>query len=415
MVAWLLLLAVSVRGDVKVTDVSVKPRYPWNGLVDITYSILCGETDNGKKKEFGVSFTGYDVVLEKEFPMTSLTGNGVAAPVKNGGPYTVTWNAAKDYPTINSSSFQVKIHVSKNFYMVVDLSGGPDADHYPVRYSAAPPDLDDDTCRTSKLWLRHIDAGKFLMGSPYNETGRHSYDMAQHEVTFTKSFYIGVFECTQRQWELVMGAGNNPSEYKSEDGCRPVEMVSYNAIRGAPNENRGWPQYGHTVDNSSFMGKLQAKTGLIFDLPTEAQWEYACRAGTTTALNSGKDWSEDNMREVERCGVDQNDGKGGYSTHTKVGSYLPNAWGLYDMHGNVWEPCLDRWGANTQSTLPEVDPVGPEEGSDIVGRGGSWDSGDGYGVYHWASFNRSASRNNGSPVGRGNGSGFRIACHPYSR
>ena len=108
----------------------------------------------------------------------------------------------------------------------------------------------------------------------------------------------------------------------------------------------GWPEYGHAVDEDSFMGRIRAKTGLMFDLPTEAQWEYACRAGTTTALNSGKNLlvktGEDaNLNEVGRYDSNLNDGKGGYSEHTKVGSYLPNAWGLYDMHGNVEEWCLD--------------------------------------------------------------------------
>ena len=156
---------------------------------------------------------------------------------------------------------------------------------------------------------------------------------------------MGVFECTQKQWKLVMGS--NPSSLNGDS--RPVECVSYEMIRGTGEQGgAGWPAYGHAVDSTSFMGKLQEKTGLTFDLPTEAQWEYACRAGTTTALNSGKNLtsmeSDANMDEVGRYSYNLNDGKGGYSEHTKVGSYLPNAWGLYDMHGNVQEWCLDRYG-----------------------------------------------------------------------
>ncbi|MBR6058303.1 MAG: formylglycine-generating enzyme family protein [Victivallales bacterium] len=410
-----LLAASFLQADVKVADVSVKPRYPWNGLVDITYSIQCGETDKGETIDIYVDFKGYDTVLEKEFPIISLTGYGAMAPVKTGGPYTVTWNAAKDYPTLNSSSFQIRIHATKGMYMVIDLSEGPNAKYYPMHYVSNPPDLNDDTCRTTQLWLRHINAGKFIMGSPSDEFGHNNNDMACHEVTITRNFYIGVFECTQRQWELVMGAGTNPSMYKSDDGCRPVELITYNSIRGQSIENvRGWPQYGHTVDALSFMGKLQAKTSLTFDLPTEAQWEYACRAGTTTALNSGKDWTEEAMKEVQRCRLNQSDGKGGYSSaHTKVGSYPPNAWGLYDMHGNVWEFCLDRWGASTLSTLPEIDPVGPMDGGEVVGRGGSWASYAGYGNDRWACFSRSASRINGNPGSKGvdGDNGFRIVCH----
>ncbi|MCR4575242.1 MAG: SUMF1/EgtB/PvdO family nonheme iron enzyme [Lentisphaeria bacterium] len=294
-------------------------------------------------------------------------------------------------------------------YLVVDLSGGPDAMSYPVRYSETGPDLNDDTCRTTELWLRQIPAGTFTMGCDSTEVGYTGYEFAKHQVTITQMFYIGVFECTQKQWELVMG--NNPSYYKGD--CRPVESVSYNMIRGTgPQAGAGWPMYGHKVDATSFMGKLQEKTGLTFDLPTEAQWEYACRAGTTTALNSGKNLtstsSDGAMNEVGRYYYNQSDGKGGYSSgHTKVGSYLPNAWGLYDMHGNVWEWTLDWWGANTSSTAAETDPVGPNTVSNRVLRGGSWGSD--------ASFCRSANRNDDYPSNYYRYLGFRVLCLPLGR
>ena len=309
----------------------------------------------------------------------------------------------------------------KNLYVVVDLSGGPDAASYPVRYTNTPPNLDDDTCRTTELWLRKIPKGTFIMGSPEDEVGRTKDDMAQHEVTLTQDYYMGVFECTQKQWELVMG--DNPSQYKG--ACRPVEYVSYNMIRGTGYQSgAGWPIYGHTVDTMSFMGKLQEKTELTFDLPTEAQWEYACRAGTTTALNSGKNLtstsSDANINEVGRYAYNQSDSKGGYaSEHTKVGSYLPNTYGLYDMHGNVYEWCLDWWGASTTSTKAEIDPVGPNTGTDHVEgnesvslnygkcrmlRGGCWSSN--------AIGSRSAIREDHQPDFKYYFYGFRIALHP---
>ena len=269
-------------------------------------------------------------------------------------------------------------------YLVIDLSGGSSATSYPVRYSATAPELSSDTCRTTELWLRRIPAGTFTMGSPEDELGRYSGE-TQHQVTLTQDYYIGVFEVTQKQYELVMGS--NPSTYKGD--TRPVERVSYNTIRGST-KGAQWPS-SSAVDATSFMGKIRSRTGLTFDLPTEAQWEYACRAGTTTALNSGKNLTATkscpNVAEVGRYRYNQDDGKGG-SKHTKVGSYLPNAWGLYDMHGNVWEWCLDWY--DSYSTTSASDPVGAGAGSDRVLRGGYWGNNN-------ARFCRSAQRGTDSP------------------
>ena len=312
--------------------------------------------------------------------------------------------------TANDGTLVYPDEEEDRLYVVVDLSGGPNAISYPVRYSNSAPNLDDDTCRTTELWLRRIPAGTFTMGSPADEVGRSSSE-TQHQVTLTLDYYIGVFECTQKQWELIMG--NNPSNYKGD--CRPVEQVIYGDIRGdGAQTGAGWPTYGHEVDASSFMGKLQAKTGLMFDLPTEAQWEYACRADTTTALNSGKNLSstgqDANMTEVGRYYYNRTDGKGGYSQHTKVGSYLRNAWGLYDMHGNVLEWCLDWYSG--YGTVAVSDPVGSTSGSHRVIRGGGWS--------YYANRCRSAYRDYCNPSyiivydgdNINSGIGFRVLCLP---
>ena len=294
----------------------------------------------------------------------------------------------------------------KALYIVVDLSGGPNAERYPVRYTNSSPNLDDDICRTTKMWLRRIPKGTFIMGAPKDEHGRFARE-TPHQVTLTQHYYIGVFECTQRQWNLVMG--NNPSRYKGD--LRPLDSIDFDSIRGtSPTAGAGWPEFGHRVDATSFMGKLQAKTGLMFDLPTEAQWEYACRAGTTTSLNSGKNLTnlteqDAAMDEVGRYRFNVSDGKGGYSSaHTKVGSYLPNAWGLYDMHGNVQEWCLDRWYNYGYGPEAVVDPCGPTTGPLRVLRGGSWEKN--------GQLCRSAFKDGDWPLDTNNSTGLRVVYLP---
>ena len=259
---------------------------------------------------------------------------------------------------------------SSGDYLVIDLSGGPAALSYPVSYRASVPAGGwTEEYKTTKLVLRRIPATSpdFTMGSPSGELGRYS-DETQHQVTLTKDFYIGVFEVTQKQWERV--TGNWPSYFNNATyrDSRPVEQVSYYDIRENPNNSAispNWPQSAQ-VHADSFMGRLRAKTGLsTLDLPTESQWEYACRAGTATALNSGKNLtgtdSCPNMSEVGRYwyngGSWYSQGCAPSAGTATAGSYLSNVWGLYDMHGNVWEWCLDWYGTypgNVQDPLGAV-------------------------------------------------------------
>ena len=291
-------------------------------------------------------------------------------------------------------------------YLVIDLSGGTNAVSYPVSHlDAVPAGGWSDEYKTSRLVLRRIDPGSFTMGCPVTEVGYNGGEAVPHQVTITKKFYIGVFEVTQKQYELVTGL--TPSANKGDK--RPVENISWNAIRGTSSEFN-WP-ISNKVDEASFIGVLRAKTGIgSLDLPTEAMWEYACRAGTTNAFNSGKDLTVcrtgtvPEADEVGRYYFNRDGGKGkGPHSHAIVGSYRPNAWGLYDMHGNVWEWCLDWYqGRGSFDSKPRTDPIGPRWGSGRVQRGGSWSGG--------ASDCRSASRNTCPPSGRHNNYGFRLSC-----
>ena len=271
-------------------------------------------------------------------------------------------------------------------YVALDLSGGTSATSYPVEYfDDIPGGTWSDEYKTTKLVLRYIPAGSFMMGGRDTDyPGAVNTNL--HMVTLTKDFYMGVFEVTQRQWELVMGNRPSAVSNKTYYAKRPVENISYQDIRGSSN-GLNWPN-SMEVDAGSFIDTLRTKSGLdSFDLPTEAQWEYACRAGAETALNTGKNLSSmSNSVEMleagqywEQSGWIEN----GYKwtadvfanaetnkATTYVGTFTPNAWGLYDMHGNVWELCLDIF---SDLTFGEIDPVGPNiEYSSRVIRGGSW-------------------------------------------
>jgi formylglycine-generating enzyme required for sulfatase activity len=186
-----------------------------------------------------------------------------------------------------------------------------------------------------------IPAGKFKMGSPAAEPGQQSNEI-QHEVALTNPFYLGKYEVSQDQWESVMG--NNPSS-KMKGAKFPVTDVSWN-------------------DCQEFIKKLNTKTNGNYRLPTEAEWEYACRAGTTTAYSIG-----DKLTESDANILDVTSIKGGTGIK-KVGIYKPNGFGLYDMHGNVWEWCADWYGDYPAG--PAIDPKGPVTGGVRVLRGGSF-------------------------------------------
>ena len=242
-------------------------------------------------------------------------------------------------------------------------------------------------------------AGTFTMGSPSSELGRES-DETLHSVTISHGFWIGKYEVTQAQYRVVMGS--NSSSFKGDN--LPVEEVAW-------------------YDAMEFCQKLteiERATGRLpenyaYTLPTEAQWEYACRAGTTTALNSGKNVTTaedegicDNLDEVGWYWMNGgkknwNEGKDPAICTHPGGQKKPNQWGIYDMHGNVWEWCLDWYGS--YPTSPVTDPKGPGTGSYRVLRGGSW--------YYGADYCRSAYRGNGRPSGNNLVNiGFRVALVP---
>jgi len=225
-----------------------------------------------------------------------------------------------------------------------------------------------------------IPAGTFTMGSPSNEPGRRN-DETQHQVTISKSFYMQTTHVTQGQWKRMMGS--NPPDFENcGDDC-PVNNVSWN-------------------DAQEFIGRLNRHEGTDkYRLPTEAEWEYAARAGTTTPFNTGNCLSTDQANyngnyPYFRCPSEEFRHK-----HVRVASFAPNAWGLYDMHGNVWQWCQDWYGDYPSGSV--TDPTGPSSGKVRIYRGGGVTS---------ASNCRSANRGFIPPSYRDSGLGFRLVRTP---
>jgi formylglycine-generating enzyme required for sulfatase activity len=220
-----------------------------------------------------------------------------------------------------------------------------------------------------------IPAGEFQMGAADGESGANPDEKPQHRVRITKPFYLGVCEVTQAEYVRVMG--RNPSNFKGKDGLLPVESVSWEEAQDFCRKLSGLPD--------------EQRASAVYRLPTEAEWEYACRAGTETAY--GLVEHADKLREFAWCGEDS------ASQTNPVGQKKPNAWGLYDVHGNVWEWCAD-WYGNYLASAVE-DPTGPITGSERVHRGGAWHSS--------AEFCRSAKRSDAPLDFRNDGLGFRVA------
>ena len=404
-------LAAQTLAAVTITNVTCQQRYPWNGLVDIDYEI---QSDDAEAQYF-VYPKGEDRRLGERIIMHTLSGDGATNAV-GVGKHRMIWDAKADMPNFHTPDFAVTLQTIAQGaqYLVIDLSGGTNAVTYPVRYSTTPPDITTDKCRTTELWLRLILPGTFMMGSPTSEQDRSSNEQ-QHQVRLTRPYYIGVFELTQKQWMLISGAANVIC-YAGDS--RPVDAVSYDMIRGA-NLGAQWPK-SDSVDEDSFIGVIRRKTSLKFDIPTEAQWEYACRAGTTGRWNNGEEGSDFyhdnshggnyNLNILGRYAANRNDGHDSYGEHTKVGMYLPNAWGLYDMHGNVLEWCLDGY-KSVMANYEEIDPVGADSTEKRCLRGGH---------YHYiALLCRSATRRaeNSNIIGYWDGHkyagiGFRVVCLP---
>ena len=354
--------------------------------------------------------------------------------------YTIKWRADDSWPNHviadNGARAKVTAWALDNTpdYMVVDVSAS--AAHGSERYYTStnflPGGVMNPLYRTSSVLMRKILAKGVVWNMGTRTEIQRITDGREdmHEVELTNNYYIGVFEVTQSQWANIQTARPQPSYflYSGDKSMRPVERVCYNEIRCAANSDskaadyQEWPAAPY---EGSFLDLLRAKTGIDFDLPSDAEWEYACRAGhgeghwadgsditagsndPNYALLGRNGVSAINTLGNPNVGANVTDTVTGATNGTAVcGSYQPNSWGLYDTHGNVQEWVLD-WFSTNAAVLANlrgaVNTNGSENGNGHVIRSGAW-----YNV--WTQNDRPSRRHSYADNRRNHDIGFRLAC-----
>ena len=373
----------------------------------VTFDILTNNTVSGKWESIGV---------ERFDHATGDAGKLVAAGVGK----SIVWQPRYDWPGQKITGGNVKCEVkawptnAPPPFMAVSLCNEKEVRYY-ASEASVPGGVTSDVWKTTHLLMRKMPAERatFRMGAAGDDFGHpslyksHYAHERSHLVTFTADYYIGVYPVTQKQYTLFNGS--NPSQYSGntakypKSDMHPVEKVKWTDLRGSSVD---WPADGHAVDDNSAIDKLRDLTGVYFDLPTEAQWEFACRAGASSPLYNGELTSA-NVRAIGWCaGNSTNESTNAIQTWP-VGLKQSNGFGLYDMIGNVYEWCLDWFG--DMSTDAVVDPEGLASGTKKTLRGGSHLVNDSSVDYRWRF--RSAGRyNNNAPDTSSHQTGCRLVA-----
>jgi len=353
-----LATATSVLANSTLTSVTASQRWPWNGKVDIDYTL----TSNATFPVFRVAFKG-QIGNDPIFVLNNIEGEGTCGIVLGDGVKRITWNSTAQKPNTNTDDARfnvIALDVSgtASTYLKLDL-----ADYTMSPSATGPANVGhNNACKTTNIWFRRINNGTFYMGSASDEPNRQPGGVPEdkHQVTITRPIYLGVLETTAAQYAKVMDPNT------SNTSKLPRVQIQEKELRG---ETYGmtWPdKTDYRVDDGSFFGTLRQKTGygLIFDLPTEAEWELAARDKGDGTYHGDYVWNDgvafyDPQTQITdwnhltnvAWNADPN------SEVKEVGLLTPGMNGLYDMHGNAWDYCLDRLSKNLGFN-PVTDPVG---------------------------------------------------------
>ncbi len=352
-----------------VSRVVVRQQWPWSAKVNIDYVLA---NTSGQKVDVAVTLKTNDVAMV--VPVSSFSGDMwdvadgehriVWDPAVSGLPESAVWADVK-----------VELSVATDNYLVIDVSGGKAAASWPATLQSKPAGGWTDVHKTTSIVLRRIPAGTATIGSPESEGEvvgvTRIASEALRKIRHTRDFWMSVFPITKAQYGCITGDVSAVTALGAE--AKKLCPFSWVQMRGVTN-GQNWPDVKNgynasAVDDGSLMATLRAKvtlpasleSDLVFDLPTEAQWEYACRAGTTTPWNDGSEldpkprtqggYTEANLDRLGWYNANAN-------TSKEVGLKLPNSWGLYDMHGLRWEICLDRYYGKSAVLPTGDDPMG---------------------------------------------------------
>ena len=320
-----------------------------------------------------------------EHNFTTIRGD-VNKLVQPGVNKLIFWQPDKEWPGYKFTQGEVSVIVKgwdkgrPPDYLVVDLTTENAEPRYYVSEKALPNGglSNREEYLKNKLVMRRIPAAgvTWKMGSPATEGGRTTDGReTQHDVTFTNDYFMAIYTVSQGQQVTAIGMNTAYPAHRTND-TMVVNNTNYNQLRGSPSESIDWPSTGHDVKADSILGKWRAKTGIDFDLPTSAQWEYACRAGSGTAFCCGLDIPAGGAVLLPALNsyawFGGADGNSRGNIHL-IGLLKPNDWGLYDMHGNMWEACLD-WRTLSYDSADIIEPKGANAETYRVYRGGAYGS-----------------------------------------